>query len=135
MTFQWERLISNSLIGLGSIALFLSAIGLYGLLAFAVSQRRREIAIRMALGARQIDVLWLVVGHGLKLAVLGIAMGLLGAFVITRVLASFLYGVTATDPIIFIGISLLLAVVALLACYLPARRATEVDPMVALRYE
>jgi putative ABC transport system permease protein len=135
MTFQSERLISNSLIGLGSIALFLSAIGLYGLLAFAISQRTREIGIRMALGARQIDVLWLVVREGVKLAVIGITIGLVGAFVITRVLASFLYGVTATDTMTFIGISLLLAVVALLACYLPARRATEVDPMVALRYE
>jgi predicted permease len=135
MTFQSERLISNSLTGLGLIALFLSAIGLYGLLAFAVSQRRREIGIRIALGAQQTNVLFLVVGQGLKLALTGIALGLLGAAGLTRVLASFLYGVTPTDPITFIGVSLLLTIVALLACYLPARRAARVDPMVALRHE
>jgi ABC-type antimicrobial peptide transport system permease subunit len=135
MTFQSERLISNSLTGLGLIALFLSAIGLYGLLAFTVSQRTREIGIRMALGAQQTDVLLLVVGQGLKLAIFGIAFGLLGAAFLTRVLASFLYGVTPTDPITFIGVSLILVVVALLACYLPARRAAKVDPLIALRCE
>jgi putative ABC transport system permease protein len=133
MSFQAEQLMGNALTSGSLIALFLSAIGLYGLLAFDVSQRRREIGIRMALGAKQIDVLKLVVGQGLKLAFLGIAIGLAGAFALTRVLSSLLYGVTPDDPFSFISASLILTLVAVLSCYLPARRATKVDPMIALR--
>jgi putative ABC transport system permease protein len=133
MSFQAEQLMGNALTSGSLIALFLSAIGLYGLLAFDVSQRRREIGIRMALGAKQIDVLKLVVGQGLKLAFLGIAIGLAGAFALTRVLSSLLYGVTPDDLFSFISASLILTLVAVLSCYLPARRATKVDPMIALR--
>src|SRR5262245_13057939 len=119
----------------GVIALFLSMIGLYGVLAFAVSQRTREIGIRMALGAQTPDVLKLVVGQGLKLAFAGVMIGLLGALAATRLMKSLLYGVSATDPLMFMVIALLLTFVALLACWIPARRATEVDPMIALRHE
>jgi predicted lysophospholipase L1 biosynthesis ABC-type transport system permease subunit len=119
----------------GVIALFLSLIGLYGVLAFAVSQRTREIGIRMALGAQTADVLKLVVGQGLRLAFSGVAIGLLASLAATRLMKSLLYGVSATDPLTFVMIPLLLVGVALLACWIPARRAAKVDPMVSLRCE
>lgn len=118
-----------------AIALLLAAIGIYGLLASSVTWRTRELGIRIALGATTGGVLQLVMGHGLKLVMLGIATGLAGAIAANRLLAGLLFGVSATDPLTFTLIGLLLTGVALLACYIPARRATKVDPLVALRYE
>jgi ABC-type antimicrobial peptide transport system permease subunit len=130
-----ERMVAKLAGIFGGLALLLAAIGLYGLLAQEVTRRTREIGIRMALGAARAQVLRLVLGLGTLLTVLGLALGLLGAWGATRYLGTMLYGVQASDPITLTIVGVILVLVALAACFLPARRATRVDPMVALRYE
>jgi predicted permease len=131
-----QRRLMFVLLGLfAGVAMLLAAIGLYGVMAYSVSQRTREIGIRMALGAQRGDVLLQVMRQGLNLTILGVAVGLVGAFVLTRVLAHLLFGVTPRDPFTFAGVALLLVAVALIACWLPARRAMRINPMEALRCE
>jgi len=117
------------------LALLLGAVGIYGVMAYTVTQRTQEIGIRLALGVQTGDVFKLVVRQGLDLVLVGIAIGLAGAFALTRLIASLLFMVSVTDPVTFISLPLLLAAVALLACWLPARRATKVDPLAAIRRE
>ena len=126
---------STILVSASVLALLFSMVGLYGALAFAVSQRTRELGIRMALGAQAGDLLTMVIKQGMSLVAVGSLVGLAGAYGLARVIASLLFGVTATDPLIYLLTPFALLLIALLACYLPARRATKVDPLVALRYE
>jgi putative ABC transport system permease protein len=116
-------------------ALVLGAVGLYGVMSYFVGQRRSEIGVRIALGAQRRDVLRLIIGNGMRLAIAGIAIGLFGALALMRLLTSLLYEVSATDPAVYAAISLLLIAVALCASYLPARRAAGINPIQALRYE
>ena len=117
------------------IALFLAGLGIYGVMSFAVEQRTHEIGIRIALGAGRGEMLKMVVGQGMRLATIGLVLGLAGAFALSRVLTSLVFGVKPTDPVTFGAVALGLGLVALLACYIPAHRATRVDPVIALRYE
>jgi putative ABC transport system permease protein len=117
------------------VALVLTIVGLYGVMSYSVAQRTNEIGIRLALGAQTRDVIVLIVTQGLRLILLGLAVGLIGAFALTRVISSLLFGVTAKDPLTFVLVALALALVGLAACFIPALRATRVDPMEALRCE
>jgi ABC-type antimicrobial peptide transport system permease subunit len=119
----------------GGLALMLASVGIYGVISFAVSQRTREIGVRMALGARPADVLRMILTEGLKLVAVGVVLGVAAALMLTRLLEGMVYGVSMRDPLIFVLVNLLMVAVSLAACYVPALRATRVDPITALRYE
>ena len=129
------RFLAILLATFSGIALFLAAIGIYGVMAYSVAQRTQEIGVRMALGARPVHVLRLVFGQSLLMLSIGTVIGLAGAFALTRLMSTLLFEVTASDPLTYVSVVGLLTVVALLACYIPARRAAKVDPLIALRYE
>jgi ABC-type antimicrobial peptide transport system permease subunit len=132
----WENRIYVSLMtAFAVLALIIAAVGIYGVMAYSVAQRTQEIGIRMALGAARHDVLRLIVGQALRLTVIGMGIGLAGAYAVTRLMASVLFGVSATDPPTFVGVTVILALSSVVAAWLPAERATRVDPMVALRSE
>jgi predicted permease len=130
-----QKLIARVASFFGLLALLLASIGLYGVLSYAVAGRRTEIGIRMALGASRSHVLKLVLGNGMTLTLIGLVLGVSGALALTRLVTTLLFGVTSTDLATFVGVSITLVIVALVACYIPARRATRVDPLTALRYE
>jgi ABC-type antimicrobial peptide transport system permease subunit len=118
-----------------ALALLLSSVGIYGVISYLVARRTQEIGIRIALGANRTDVLRLVLQNGMRVALAGVGLGILCALALTRMMAKMLYGVSATDPLTFLAVATVLLVVALAACYVPARRAMRVDPVIALRYD
>ena len=130
------RRFSMILLGIfATLALLLSSIGIYGVISYVVGQRTREIGIRIALGAQRSTVLWLMLGEGMKMAMIGVVVGIVAAAGLTRLMSQLIYGVSAAHPVTFAGVIIVLTTVAFAACYVPARRAMRVDPMVALRYE
>jgi ABC-type antimicrobial peptide transport system permease subunit len=130
-----RRFQTSLLIAFSVMALLISAVGIYGLIQYSVATRTREIGIRMAVGAQAGEIFRMVIGEGLKLSLAGLVLGVIGALYVARAGRSFLYGVTATDPWTFVAVSLLLVGVAMTACYFPARRATKVEPLTALRQQ
>jgi ABC-type antimicrobial peptide transport system permease subunit len=132
----WRQRLQGEVLGVfAALALILASVGLYGVIAYAVAQRTRELGVRMALGATRRHVLGLVLGQGARLTLLGVVVGTVGALALSRVVASLLYGIAPTDPLTFVAVPAVLGAVAVLASYAPARRAMEVDPLVAMRAE
>jgi putative ABC transport system permease protein len=134
-SFAARRLSMILLAVFSALALFLSCLGIYGVVSYSVTQQTREIGVRLALGAQQRDVMRLILGQGAKLSLIGVGIGVAAALLLTRLMATLLFGVSGTDPLTFGAVALILFSVAMLACYIPARRAMRVDPMVALRHE
>jgi putative ABC transport system permease protein len=130
-----QRFNAGALAGFAGLAVLLAAVGIYGVMAYAVSQRTHEIGVRIALGAERQNVLLMVLNQGLRLALIGVGLGLVASFALTRLMSSLLFGVRPSDPETFIVVTAALVAVALAACWIPARRATRVDPVIALRYQ